>query len=207
MHRTGSKGAQASFAQRYLARIVNIEPGEVKAVIAAFLLFFFVLGSYFAVRPARETIGTSSTSCWSRCSGASSLMFSSEQTGRLYRTAQLGSYRSRISRVGRSTASSDWVPAPGGRSSTLRCAWSADLAMDRIASSSRGMRTSRSFAKNDVANGSLPGWCTTNKSAIAGEVARKVVDANKHILEAAREDQSALLLELDRLVKSQNLSS
>ncbi|MCW2404634.1 AAA family ATP:ADP antiporter [Sphingobium sp. B1D7B] len=29
-----------------------------KAVMAAFLLFFFVLGSYFAVRPARETIGT-----------------------------------------------------------------------------------------------------------------------------------------------------
>lgn len=45
-------------ARRQLARIVNIAPGETKAVLAAFLLFFFVLGSYFAVRPARETIGT-----------------------------------------------------------------------------------------------------------------------------------------------------
>ena len=97
-------------------------------------------------------------------------------------------------------------PAPGGRPSTLRCAWSADLAMDRVALSPRGMMASRSFAKHDVAKGSLPGSCTTNKSAIAREVARKI-DANKHILEAAREDQSVLLVELDQLVKSQNLSS
>jgi AAA family ATP:ADP antiporter len=47
-----------SFVQRSLGRLVKIEPGEVRAVMAAFLLFFFVLGSYFAVRPARETIGT-----------------------------------------------------------------------------------------------------------------------------------------------------
>jgi len=68
------------------------------------------------------------------------------------------------------------------------------------------MMASRSFAKNDVAKGSLPGWCNTNKSAIAREVARKV-DANKHILEAAQEDQPVLLVELDQLVKSQNRGS
>ena len=48
----------AGFFQRQLARVATVEPGEVKAVLAAFFLFFFVLGSYFAVRPARETIGT-----------------------------------------------------------------------------------------------------------------------------------------------------
>ncbi len=53
-----SEGAGAGFVQRQLARVAVIEPKEVKAVFAAFFLFFFVLGSYFAVRPARETIAT-----------------------------------------------------------------------------------------------------------------------------------------------------
>lgn len=48
----------AGFFQRQLARVAAVEPREMKAVFAAFFLFFFVLGSYFAVRPARETIGT-----------------------------------------------------------------------------------------------------------------------------------------------------
>jgi AAA family ATP:ADP antiporter len=45
-------------AQRLLGRIANVQPQEVATVLAAFLLFFFVLGSYFAVRPVRETVGT-----------------------------------------------------------------------------------------------------------------------------------------------------
>jgi len=44
--------------QRHLARLVRVEPRETAAVIAAFCLFFFVLGSYFAVRPVRETVAT-----------------------------------------------------------------------------------------------------------------------------------------------------
>ena len=44
--------------QRFLQRIANVEPHECAAVIAAFCLFFCVLGGYFAVRPVRETIGT-----------------------------------------------------------------------------------------------------------------------------------------------------
>ena len=50
--------ADASHVQRLLARFARVEPRESAAVIAAFFLFFFVLGSYFAVRPVRETIGT-----------------------------------------------------------------------------------------------------------------------------------------------------
>jgi AAA family ATP:ADP antiporter len=49
---------EPGLVKRQLARIANVEPRETKAVFAAFFLFFFVLGSYFAVRPARETIGT-----------------------------------------------------------------------------------------------------------------------------------------------------
>ncbi len=43
---------------RLLSRIAPIEPRELPAVAAAFALFFFVLGGYFAVRPVRETVGT-----------------------------------------------------------------------------------------------------------------------------------------------------
>lgn len=41
-----------------LRRMVDVEADETPAVITAFLLFFCVLGGYFAVRPVRETVGT-----------------------------------------------------------------------------------------------------------------------------------------------------
>ncbi|MFZ9993327.1 MAG: MFS transporter, partial [Steroidobacteraceae bacterium] len=44
--------------QRQLQRFARVEPKETAAVVAAFFLFFFVLGSYFAVRPVRETVAT-----------------------------------------------------------------------------------------------------------------------------------------------------
>ena len=50
--------AEPSLMQRGLARVARVEPRESAAVIASFLLFFFVLGSYFSVRPVRETIAT-----------------------------------------------------------------------------------------------------------------------------------------------------
>ncbi|MFO1456224.1 MAG: hypothetical protein U1F18_08255 [Steroidobacteraceae bacterium] len=39
-------------------KYAKVEPRESAAVLAAFFLFFFVLGDYFAVRPVRETIAT-----------------------------------------------------------------------------------------------------------------------------------------------------
>ena len=43
---------------RVLSFAAKIEPRELPSVLAAFFLYFFVLGSYFAVRPVRETIAT-----------------------------------------------------------------------------------------------------------------------------------------------------
>src|SRR5262249_17291384 len=43
---------------RLIGRVALVEEDEMAAVIAAFLLFFCVLGGYFAVRPVRETVGT-----------------------------------------------------------------------------------------------------------------------------------------------------
>lgn len=48
----------ASPLARLLTRLAPIEPREAPAVVAAFCLFFCVMGGYFAVRPLRETIGT-----------------------------------------------------------------------------------------------------------------------------------------------------
>jgi AAA family ATP:ADP antiporter len=52
---TESNSNPVTRALRFAARI---EPRELPAVLAAFFLYFFVLGSYFAVRPVRETIAT-----------------------------------------------------------------------------------------------------------------------------------------------------
>ena len=54
---TGDNAAGTALA-RLLNRTARVEPREAPAVITAFLLFFFVLGGYFAVRPVRETIAT-----------------------------------------------------------------------------------------------------------------------------------------------------
>src|SRR5918996_4458940 len=47
-----------SFIERILSTLTSVERGEVPSVVAAFFLFFCVLGGYFAVRPVRETVGT-----------------------------------------------------------------------------------------------------------------------------------------------------
>ncbi|GMU69869.1 MAG: hypothetical protein AMXMBFR37_22010 [Steroidobacteraceae bacterium] len=54
---TGDNAAGTALA-RLLNRTARVEPREAPAVITAFLLFFCVLGGYFAVRPVRETIAT-----------------------------------------------------------------------------------------------------------------------------------------------------
>lgn len=50
--------ATTSPINRIFKSAARVEPRETTAVIAGFFLFFFVLGSYFAVRPVRETIAT-----------------------------------------------------------------------------------------------------------------------------------------------------
>jgi len=40
-----------------LARVVDVRPGEVRAVLMAFAYFFFVLSGYFILRPIRDAVG------------------------------------------------------------------------------------------------------------------------------------------------------
>jgi AAA family ATP:ADP antiporter len=51
-------GSIKALFERVLSSAARIERREMSAVFAAFFLFFFVLGSYFAVRPIRETVAT-----------------------------------------------------------------------------------------------------------------------------------------------------
>jgi AAA family ATP:ADP antiporter len=43
---------------RALKHIAGVEPYEVKAVMVAFVYFFFLMASYFILRPLRDTMGT-----------------------------------------------------------------------------------------------------------------------------------------------------
>jgi ATP:ADP antiporter, AAA family len=43
---------------RALRRIADVEPHEAKAVVISFAYFFFLLASYFILRPLRDTMGT-----------------------------------------------------------------------------------------------------------------------------------------------------
>lgn len=54
---TETTSSSSPFANLFKSA-AKIEPRETAAVLSAFFLFFFVLGSYFAVRPVRETIGS-----------------------------------------------------------------------------------------------------------------------------------------------------
>ena len=47
-------------AARMLRRVVEVRPGELRAMLASFTLFFFLLSSYFVLRPMRDEVAASS---------------------------------------------------------------------------------------------------------------------------------------------------
>lgn len=50
--------AQQGNRKGNLERIVGVEPAELKAVLSSFAYFFFLMASYFILRPLRDTMGT-----------------------------------------------------------------------------------------------------------------------------------------------------
>lgn len=91
------------------------------------------------------------------------------------------------------------APAPAGRPSTLRCVWTANIEVNRTATTAAGALASRSFVRDDVANGSRPGWCSANRTVIARDVAQRLGDGSQHLAQAAEADRAMLLTDLDRL--------
>src|ERR1700678_3608337 len=52
------QGVQSSRSTSLLERIFGIEPTERKVVVTSFAYFFFLMASYFILRPLRDTMGT-----------------------------------------------------------------------------------------------------------------------------------------------------
>src|SRR5256885_10054258 len=52
-----SQSEPSGFA-RLLKVVANVEPDEIKAVLISFVYFFFLMASYFILRPLRDTMGT-----------------------------------------------------------------------------------------------------------------------------------------------------
>lgn len=89
--------------------------------------------------------------------------------------------------------------APPGAPSTLRCAWRADMHVEREARHASGSVLQASLRRDSVAKGSRPGWCATQRDAIAKEVAGRTDAMRGQLVEVAREDHGALTETLDRL--------
>src|SRR6185437_15395869 len=50
--------SQSDKSATILERIFGVRPAETKAVLVSFFYFFFLLASYFILRPLRDTMGT-----------------------------------------------------------------------------------------------------------------------------------------------------
>src|SRR3954454_2853649 len=48
---------EAGLLYRLVRRVVDIEPGEVRALAWSWLYFFSILSSYYVIRPIRDEIG------------------------------------------------------------------------------------------------------------------------------------------------------
>lgn len=88
---------------------------------------------------------------------------------------------------------------PGGRSSSLRCNWTANMAVARDAVAASGTRLVRSIDSEPVISGTRPGWCLASRGAIKKEVAAKAADIQQHLVMLAQEDEQMLRVELDRI--------
>ncbi|KQM56893.1 MULTISPECIES: hypothetical protein [unclassified Sphingomonas] len=87
----------------------------------------------------------------------------------------------------------------GGRPSTLRCLWRAGLVVERQARHLSGSTLARSFTQDRVAEGSRPGWCSTQKAAIARDVAGRKEAFQARLIRLAQEDHPVLHAEIDRM--------
>ncbi len=87
---------------------------------------------------------------------------------------------------------------PGGRASTLQCAWKANVSVQREARSAAGHVLSRTISSDTPIEGRRAGWCSGQREAIAQEVAARSDTVRDHLLAIAEKDREALALELDR---------
>jgi hypothetical protein len=95
-------------------------------------------------------------------------------------------------------------PGPGGRPSTLRCEWRANLAVEREARHETGGLLSRSIVDSDGLKLTRPGWCNSSRSAVVAEVAARSDVLQERLLAIAAEDRAALLEQVERQNEQRN---
>jgi len=103
-------------------------------------------------------------------------------------------YRGDVRVVHRQTGSA----GPGGRASTLRCRWRADMTVSRTMRRDAGPVSARVVDTGTAMEGSRPGWCMTHRAAVARDVAAARGRLIERLAAVAAADRSALLAELDR---------
>jgi hypothetical protein len=86
--------------------------------------------------------------------------------------------------------------APGGRPSTLRCAWKAAVTVERQAVRGDGIASARTLAAEPI-TGSHPGWCEAQRAAIADAVAQRGDAVRARLMAAAAEDHATIVADLD----------
>ncbi|AQR74107.1 hypothetical protein [Sphingomonas sp. LM7] len=86
-----------------------------------------------------------------------------------------------------------------GTPATLRCVWRANIHVERSAVHGSGASLSRQIARDGVVEGHQPGWCNGGRNAIAAQVARRTGEIHDQVVALAREDESVLQAELERL--------
>lgn len=89
--------------------------------------------------------------------------------------------------------------APPGRQSSLRCLWTADVAVDRQVRRDGVVvpALSRRVSTREHLTGSRPGSCEQARAGIAREVAARGRTVRDHLAEVAERDRAAILAEIE----------
>lgn len=105
-------------------------------------------------------------------------------------------YRTHVALVSRQVGAVSKV----GTASTLRCAWRADVRIDRRARSGGDRQFTRSIERSGILEGTRPGWCGTHRNAISQELAQRTAELRDQLLALARDDEAVLKAEIERAV-------
>ncbi len=90
--------------------------------------------------------------------------------------------------------------AAGTRPSSMRCTWTAAIAVEReLAHPGTGSGSVRRLASLKTLKGSRPGDCTANRQNIESDIASKSDAINAHLVRVAETDQRDLRAEIDTL--------
>lgn len=90
------------------------------------------------------------------------------------------------------------TPAPGGRAPTLRCEWTAGLAVEREARHASGGLLSRTIDDADGLKMSRAGWCNAHRNDVAQHFAERSDELHRQLLAVAEADRDVLVSQVER---------